>query len=116
MTFLIITRIQRVLEFQTDGVDCFIASDRVNTPPWGLSGGKSARGARFTVERADGSVEHLPSKARVRFYEKDRLYIETSGGGGWGNPSERDRAALERDVRDGLVSRQRAETEYGGLK
>lgn len=108
--------IQRVLEFQTDEVDCFIASDRVNTPPWGLAGGKSARGARFTVERADGTVEHLPSKARVRFYEKDRLYIETSGGGGWGDPSKRDRGALARDVRDGLVSSQRAEAEYGGLK
>lgn len=30
--------IERVLEFQTDEVDCFIASDRVNTPPWGLAG------------------------------------------------------------------------------
>ena len=31
--------IERVLEFQTDEVDCFIASDRVNTAPWGLNGG-----------------------------------------------------------------------------
>ena len=106
--------IERVLEFQTDEVDCFIASDRVNTPPWGLEGGKSARGARFTVIRADGTVENLPSKARVRFYKNDRLYIQTSGGGGWGKPEKRDREALKRDVKDGLVSKERAEKEYGG--
>lgn len=105
--------IQRVLEFLTDEVDCFIASDRVNTPPWGLAGGKPARGARFTVERANHEIEHLPSKARVRFYRQDRLYIETSGGGGWGDPAKRDHAALERDVQDGLVSLERAEAEYG---
>lgn len=106
--------IERVLEFQTDEVDCFIASDRVNTAPWGLNGGKAALGARFTVNRADGTEEHLPSKARVRFYKKDRLYIQTSGGGGWGNPLERDKKALKCDVKDGLISQERAEKEYGG--
>ena len=93
---------------------CFIASDRVNTAPWGLNGGKAALGARFTVNRADGTEEHLPSKARVRFYKKARLYIQTSGGGGWGNPLERDKKALKCDVKDGLISQERAEKEYGG--
>ena len=106
--------IERVLEFQTDEVDCFIASDRVDTAPWGLNGGKAALGARFTVNRADGTEEHLPSKARVRFYKKDRLYIQTSGGGGWGNQLERDKKALKCDVKDGLISQERAEKEYGG--
>ena len=105
--------IQRVLEFKVDEVDCFIASDRVKSRPWGLAGGKPARGARFTVKRADGSVEHLPSKARVRFNRNDRLYIETSGGGGWGNPCQRDRDRLKTDVEDGLVSLERAKSEYG---
>ena len=105
--------IQRVLEFQTDEVDCFIASDRVTTPPWGLAGGKSARGARFTVERANGEVEKLPSKARVRFFKGDRLYIETSGGGGWGDPTTRERCLLEKDLKDGLISMERAVSEYG---
>lgn len=106
--------LQRVLQFQTDEVDCFIASDRVKTPPWGLAGGGPARGARFRVVRASGEEEQLPSKARVRFYTGDRLYIETSGGGGWGPPQERDPALLAADVRDGLVSSQRAERDYGG--
>lgn len=104
--------IQRILEFQTDKVDCFIASDRVQTPPWGLSGGKSARGARFTVVRADGSIEHLPSKSHVRFFKNDRLYIETSGGGGWGDPKKRKKEWIEKDIEEGLISRERAASEY----
>ena len=47
-------------------------------------------------------------------YKKDRLYIQTSGGGGWGNPLERDKKALKCDVKDGLISQERAEKEYGG--
>ena len=35
----------------------------------------------------------------------DRLILELPGGGGFGDPAERDPAALARDVRDGLVSK-----------
>jgi N-methylhydantoinase B len=103
----------RVLEFQADEVDCFIASDRVKNAPWGLQGGRKPRGARFRVERKNGGMEELPSKARVRFYKGDRLFIETSGGGGWGNPGERDLVLVETDIRDGLVGKERVEKEYG---
>lgn len=108
--------IERVLEFQADEVDCFIASDRVERGPWGLAGGKSAKGASFTVVRSDGRVEVLPSKARVRFYAKDQLHIHTAGGGGWGDPHLRDQACLERDMRDGLIDPERAEKEYAYKK
>lgn len=105
--------IERVLEFQTDEVDCFIASDRVKNGPWGLAGGQSARGAEFKVIRKDGSVETEPSKARVRFYTKEQLHIHTAGGGGWGDPKKRDRKQLEADIRDGLISLERARKVYG---
>lgn len=105
--------IERVLEFETDEVDCFIASDRVEHGPWGLEGGKPAAGASFHVVRKDGTVEILPSKARVRFYHKDQLHIQTSGGGGYGKPEQRERALVEADLRDGMISEARAKTEYG---
>ena len=105
--------IERVLEFQTDEVDCFIASDRVKTGPWGLEGGKPAPPASFKVIRADGTVYMLPSKARVRFNTKDQLHIHTAGGGGWGAPEKRDRNLIEIDLRDGMIDAERAEMEYG---
>ena len=51
-------------------MDCFIASDRVNTAPWGLNGGKAALGARFTVNRADGTEEHCLRKQGCVFIRK----------------------------------------------
>jgi threonine dehydrogenase-like Zn-dependent dehydrogenase len=42
------------------------------------------------------------------------VVAETAGGGGWGQPRERDPVALERDVRDGLVTRSGATTYRSG--
>jgi N-methylhydantoinase B len=39
--------------------------------------------------------------------------FRTSGGGGWGDPLERDPAMVLRDVREGYVSVEKAEREYG---
>jgi len=92
--------------------ECTIQTDRVDTPPWGLAGGLSARGARFSYVRGGDRVP-LGSKAYVRLHRGDRLVIETSGGGGWGPPLERDPAAVAVDVAEGLVSPERARAAYG---
>ena len=64
--------------------------DRWLTHPWGVKGGRpGARGSKV-LERADGSVEILPSKCdRVRVEAGDILHFRTWGGGGWGDPLER---------------------------
>jgi N-methylhydantoinase B len=43
----------------------------------------------------------------------DTVVIKTGGGGGWGNPLERDPEAVAQDVREGSVSRARANERYG---
>lgn len=103
--------ITRVMTVLADGVDCFIASDRIEHPPWGLAGGKPARGPRFRVETGDTGRD-LPSKAHVRLNREDRLIIETAGGGGWGEPKRRDPERLAQDVKNGLISAERAAIEY----
>jgi N-methylhydantoinase B len=107
--------IERVFEFLTDDVSCQIISDRVHSQPWGLAGGKAASGARFTIERKNGEIIELPSKNRVKFSTHDKLYIRTSGGGGWGDPKKRDPNQVAVDIRDGLISKERAEREYGSI-
>jgi len=37
----------------------------------------------------------------------------TPGGGGWGDPRQRDRARVEHDLQEGLISPERARTVYG---
>ncbi len=43
----------------------------------------------------------------------DRLYIEQGGGGGWGNPLERDPELVKEDVIDEYISVEAAEHNYG---
>jgi N-methylhydantoinase B len=63
--------------------------------------------------RADGSEEWLPAKCDgVDVKEGDVLYFNTWGGGGWGNPLERDPELVQVDVARGLVSRDGAQR-YG---
>ena len=43
----------------------------------------------------------------------DRVHLIAPGGGGWGDPAERDRAMIREDMLDEYVSPQRAEADYG---
>ena len=78
--------------------------DRFRYPPYGLAGGQPGAPGRFRLIRG-GSVEELPSKiSGVRLARGDRVRLETSGGGGWGDPAARDPAALAEDLAGGYVT------------
>ena len=63
--------------------------------------------------RSDGSEEWLPAKCDgVNVYAGDVLYFNTWGGGGWGDPMQRDPDLVRTDVNRGLVSREGA-ARYG---
>jgi N-methylhydantoinase B len=87
-------------------------SDRHRIAPWGLFGGRPALPSRFQVER-DGTFLTLPSKGNVPLQRGDRLIIETSGGGGFGDPLERERGAVQRDLDDGVITPAEARRVYG---
>jgi len=82
-----------------------IHDDRWLTYPWGVNGGHpGARGTKW-VERADGTRQVLPSKCHdVPVAVGDVLHFVTWGGGGWGDPLERDPALVDLEVRRGLVT------------
>ena len=89
-----------------------VGADRRRFTPWGLDGGKSATGSMLTVTAADGTVRVLPTKTFVELQRGDVLTVQTPGGGGWGAPAEREPDRLERDVRAGLISPERAREVY----
>ncbi len=84
-----------------------IAGSRVWTRPWGLEGGEPGARAEYKVVRRDGRVERLPPLALVDLEPGDMLVIETPGGGGYGDPCRRDERLVERDLREGRMSRHR---------
>ncbi|MEP0869676.1 hydantoinase B/oxoprolinase family protein [Trichocoleus desertorum AS-A10] len=62
-----------------------ILANRRRVPPFGLQGGQPGAIARNWVERQDGTIEPLNSKAEVAMNPGDVFVIETPGGGGYGS-------------------------------
>jgi len=87
--------------------------DRVNHPPWGLAGGKSALGNRIGMRRKDGSEELFATgKVNMRLDAGEAYTLRSGGGGGFGNPKKRSRAAVLRDLRLGYISEAAAKKDY----
>jgi N-methylhydantoinase B len=82
--------------------------DRVANAPRGREGGKD--GAAGQVHLKSGPK--LRTKGFQIIPDGERLVLELPGGGGMGDPSERDPAMVARDVRDGLVSAEIARGVY----
>jgi N-methylhydantoinase B len=83
--------------------------ERFRHPPYGLAGGKPGSLSRTTVTRADGASLSLPSKVSgFALRAGDVVTIETSGGGGFGDPRRRDPARVARDISEGLVTPEQA--------
>ncbi|WP_265112127.1 hydantoinase B/oxoprolinase family protein [Halosolutus halophilus] len=105
--------ITKVYTFEEDGAITF-QDDRAHTYPWGVDGGKHARTSEKKLIRTDGTEEELPSKVEnVAVQAGDKLVFSTAGGGGLGDPLERDPSVVGEEIERGLVSESAARTEYG---
>jgi len=87
-------------------------ADRAKFPALGLFGGEPGRLAHYLLV-ADGRTRAIPSKRTMQVQCGEILRVETCGGGGYGDPHERDPQAVLQDVRQGKVSAERARTLYG---
>jgi N-methylhydantoinase B len=98
--------------FLVDGTIA-IHDDRWLTYPWGVRGGEPGMRSTKQLVRVDGSESWLGAKSDgIRVKKGDLLYFNTWGGGGWGDPYERDPELVRADVAASLVSVQGAER-YG---
>jgi N-methylhydantoinase B len=104
---------EKLIRVRVDGYFMSIA-DRSILSCWGVNGGRAGRPFQVTIdpggpaERDVGALadgEFLPAGTMIR--------IRTTGGGGWGDPLERDPALVARDVRWGKVSAAAAGADYG---
>lgn len=84
--------------------------DRLDHPAAGRGGGRS--GANGIVRLASG--ESFAGKGIQEVPVGGTLILELPGGGGFGDPRERSREALARDLKEGYVSPERARSDYGG--
>jgi 5-oxoprolinase (ATP-hydrolysing)/N-methylhydantoinase B len=98
-----------------------INANRSTFPPEGLFGGKDGSGTEYLVEDK-GKFVHMkdyaglisPTKgSRIPIIKEQEVIIKTPGGGGYGDPKDRDYDTVKKDLRDGYISRETAITEYG---
>jgi N-methylhydantoinase B len=87
---------------------------RSQTPPWGVDGGHDGSPNYYEVVRTDGRRIRGGRTSSVTLQPGDIVRIVTGNGGGWGPPTERDPAAIARDLADELITRQDVAAVYGG--
>lgn len=91
-----------------------IHSDRALLQPWGVSGGQAGLGSLWILNPDTPEERIIPGKSDgVPVKAGDVLRVLSPGGGGWGDPLERDPAAVCEDVRRNLVSTEAAAETYG---
>jgi N-methylhydantoinase B len=91
-----------------------IHDDRHLTHPWGILGGMPGGCSEKWLVKKDGGREALPSKVdNVHVRNGDRIVFRTAGGGGWGDPLEREPIKVRNDVARKLLSAEAARDEYG---
>ncbi len=90
--------------FLADGT-ISVHDERWLTYPWGVNGGEPGMRSSKRVVRTDGSEEWLGAKSEgIKVKQGDLLYFNTWGGGGWGDPYDRDPELVRADVAKSLVS------------
>jgi N-methylhydantoinase B len=91
----------------------FVWFERSVTPAWGLFGGKDAVGPDVCVNPGQKDELHKLKINGLQVRPGDVVKFRTGGGGGFGNPWERDPARVQEDIIDRYINPLEAEHEYG---
>lgn len=103
--------VSRVYRFTADSVGIGLVY-KTKSPPWAVNGGREALPNGMTINKGTPN-ERAGSGNYNQLAAGETLDNSTGGGGGWGNPFERDALAVAKDVRNGFVSVEAAAADYG---
>ncbi len=106
----------RAVRIQAPSTTLSVLAEKAVLPPFGVCGGEAGARNRFWVRRDGEAIAPSPLPGKVGGFPLlpgDLLLMESSGGGGFGDPLERDPALVVADVAEGYVTREAAETAYG---
>jgi N-methylhydantoinase B len=84
------------------------------SPPWGVLGGKEGLTNVVVIEQPNSKKSVAHSKmTHFPLDGKAVISFRTGGGGGYGNPRERDPSLVQRDISLGYISEKKAREDYG---
>jgi len=104
--------VRRDMRIQGDDVKFTNLSERQAFAPFGLFGGEPGALGETVINPGDPSEHKVAGKVSMDLANGDVVSFRLSGGGGYGEPSERDPEAVVRDVELGLVGRNAARDRY----
>ena len=91
----------------------FEHTKRQKCPPWGLWNGKAGEFGGYLM-RLPGEENFTPMRgAHVAVPIGSEAIVRTGGGGGWGDPLERDPSAVQHDVVEEFITPDAALRDYG---
>ena len=86
---------------------------RNQCPPWGLWGGEPGEYGMYLVREPDEREFRVAGGAHHAVPVRTEVIVRTGGGGGWGDPLERDPMAVRADVQEEFISARSAREHYG---
>ena len=108
--------LRRDVRILGDVASLSVLADKNLIPPFGVAGGVGGAANRFTVIRDGETVEPSPVPGKVGDFPLqagDVVRMETSGGGGYGDPLARVPERVQADVALGYLDRDQAAERYG---
>src|SRR3990172_2653131 len=106
----------RAVRIQAPAARLSVLAEKAVLPPFGVCGGAAGAPNRFYVRRAGEAVEPSPLPGKVSGFPLepgDVLMMESSGGGGFGDPLDRDPSLVAADLAEGYVTPGAAVAIYG---
>jgi N-methylhydantoinase B len=106
----------REVRIRASGTRLSVLAEKAVLPPFGVCGGASGATNHFWIRRSGRAVEPSPLPGKVSGFPvepEDVLVMDSSGGGGFGDPLARDPAAVAADLAEGYVTPTAAEAVYG---
>jgi N-methylhydantoinase B len=86
---------------------------RSKCPPWGVRGGTPGEPGGYLLKRPGEKRFTMMGGFHIPVAVGAEAIVRTGGGGGWGDPLQRDAAQVAQDVAEGLISAAAARTLYG---
>jgi N-methylhydantoinase B len=104
-----------ILEYRIRTENGFLTAGytRSRIKPWSLEGGEEGSGNFVEVIKADGNAETHSFVSGMALTTDDVVRVITSSGAGYGDPKARDPEAVRRDVKNGLITAERAAAIHG---
>ncbi len=99
--------------FQPDSILTARGMDRFRFQPWGLNGGQAGATGDAWLNPDTPQARRLGKITMLRLNLGDVFSVRTPTGGGYGDPLEREPAAVLADVRSGYVTEKAARERYG---